>query len=122
MDILKSKLTIFEFNKNSIGSGRSLSNELELIRLFQNLKDKYNEHFEIFNKLKELKLTDGTDVLKMEDKLKMIKNNQTILSLLAKHSEVIPNYHLDLTDLQEINISRPTSPELENLNTEAQSF
>jgi hypothetical protein len=90
-----------------------LNNKLEFIQLFEELKLKYVENIEIFNKLNLLKLDNGTNVLNSEDRMKMIKNINTILKTLSLHSDINPEYNLNLLNLPELNIEpvRQSSPE-----------
>jgi hypothetical protein len=99
---------------------------LDFRRLFDDLKLKQINQIEIFNKLSTLNLEDGTNLFKNEDRLKFIKNINSIMNTLNKHSDVIPNYNLELDNLPKLNVEleRSISPELteaslqlENLNT-----
>jgi hypothetical protein len=94
--------------------------------LFEDLKQKYIENVEIFNKISRLRLEDGSTLLKTEDRSKMIQNVTKILDILNKHHEIIPNHNLKLIDLIgiDLNFGGESSPQLiesalqlENINT-----
>jgi hypothetical protein len=109
----------------NLNSSQRLKMNLDFRRLFDQLKLNQVNQIEIFNKLSTLNLEDGADVLKNEDRLKLIKNINSTMNTLNKHSEVIPNYNLELDNLPKLNVEldRPLSPLqdstkiVENLNT-----
>ena len=109
----------------NLNSSQKLKMNLDFRRLFDQLKLNQINQIENFNKLSDLKLEDGADVLKNEDRLKLIKNINSTMSTLNKHSDVIPNYNLELTNLPKLNVEldRPLSPlqdstiQVESLNT-----
>lgn len=96
----------------------------DLSDLFRHLKIKQINQIEIFNKLTNLKLEDGTNVLSFEDKTNLIRNINSTQSTLNKHYDLIPNLSLNLDDLPELNhnLERTISPlqestiQLEDLN------
>jgi predicted restriction endonuclease len=99
---------------------------LDFKNLFDDLKSNQINHIEIFNKLSDLKLEDGTSVLNPDNRNNLIKNINIVNSTLIKYYDLIPNYNLHLENLPNLNIElvRSTSPELteaslqvENLNT-----
>lgn len=90
--------------------------DISFIKLFEDLKLKQNENIGLFNSM--------NTQLDLLDKTRMLSNINSIQEVLNKYSEVIPNYNLNLSNLQELIIERSTSPvlidssiELGNLNT-----
>ena len=89
----------FLANHENLTSNQKLKLNLDFRILFNKLKTSQINQIEIFNKLTNLKLEDGSDVLNMEDRIKLIKNINFINNTLNKHIELIPDYNLNLEDL-----------------------
>ena len=112
-------------NNPDLTSNQIMRINLDLRKFFINLKTDQINQIEIFNKLANLKLDDGTNVLKIEDRIKMIKNINISQSTLSKYLDLLPDLNLKLDSLPElnVNIERPISPleksivEVESLNT-----
>ena len=111
-------------NHSDLTTNQILKMNLDLSNFFRHLKINQINQIEIFNKLTNLKLEDGTNVLKFEDRLNLINNINLTQTTLNKHYNLIPNFFLNLDDLPKLNIDldRPISPlqestiQLEGLN------
>ena len=116
---------IFLENQSNLTPNQKIKIDLDFKTLFNLLKINQTNQIEIFNKLKNLKLEDGSNVLNLQDKMSMLKNINLINATLNKSHDLIPDYNLNLENLPELNIelSRPSSPlenatiQVENLNT-----
>nr|YP_009487261.1 hypothetical protein [Russula foetens]AWB36163.1 hypothetical protein [Russula foetens] len=108
---------------------QKLNLNVDLRKFFRQLKINQINQIEIFNKLTNSKLEDGTNILKFEDRINLIKNINLTQTTLNKYSVILPDFNLDLDDLPilETQISplqeRPISPlqestiEVSSLNT-----
>lgn len=116
---------IFLENQSNLTPNQKIKIDLDFKTLFNLLKINQTNQIEIFNKLNNLKLEDGSNVLNLQDKMSMLKNINLINATLNKSHDLIPDYNLNLENLPELNIelSRPSSPlenatiQVENLNT-----
>jgi hypothetical protein len=112
-------------NQNDLTTNQILKMNLDLRKFFKELKNNQINQIEVFNRLTNLNLEDGTPILKPADRINLIKNINLAQSTLNKHYDIIPNLNLNLNDLPELNLilERPISPleaatiQLENLNT-----
>jgi hypothetical protein len=66
----------------------------------------------MFNQISRLKNEDGSNVLKFQDRSKMLENIDTIFKGLNTSSEIIPEYNLNLLNLPKLDIEEHTSPKL----------
>lgn len=124
---LEKHINIYDSVKDNLQFKDKTEGTLELIRLFENLKLKYIENVDLFNKLKELKLN-NSNILKVEDEIIWLKNLKIIEKFLNKGFDVIPDYNLKLSELPLIDSMKLTSSELiastsdvQNLNSQLQN-
>jgi len=118
---IENKIRVSEIIENNPYVKGKLPENIDLIALFSELKEKYIQNIELFNKLIKLD-KDSPNTFKIEDRVKMLKNLNTIEKVLNKHFDVIPNFDLNLTNLPEINLPRPISPELVEATTRVHDF
>jgi len=121
---IEQKWRVYESTKRVLPKNIILNNDTEFIGLFEQLRFNYNEHVDLFNKLDGTKLADGTEILKFEDRTKMLLNINKILSTLNKGSEMVPNYTIDLSNLHQLDIDviQSTSPKLVESALEVQDL
>jgi hypothetical protein len=60
----------------------------------------------------KLNTENNSEVFSSENKIQFIKNINAIEKVLNTSYDVIPDYNLNLSELQILNLERPTSPEL----------
>lgn len=98
--------------KDTITKNSKIEITTNLIKLFEDLKSKYNENANIFNEMIKLNTENNSEVFSSENKIQFIKNINAIEKVLNTSYDVIPDYNLNLSELQILNLERPTSPEL----------
>jgi hypothetical protein len=64
---IEGKIKIYNHIRGKLSSDRIISNNTEFISLFEQLKLKYIENIQLFNKLDGIKLENGNNLLKVED-------------------------------------------------------
>ena len=118
---LNNSIAVFDVIKYKLNPKAILSETTNLIYLFEDLKLKYIENAELFNKLIDLN-KDNPGFLKVNDKMQMLKNLQITNDILNKCYDTIPNYNLKLSDLPSLNLETPTSPQLVASTSELRSL
>jgi hypothetical protein len=111
---IEGKIKIFNNIKNILSPARITDNNLEFIRLFEQLKINYIKNIEMFNQLTSIKLENGSGIIRIEDRVKMITNINAILKTLRKHSDIIPEYNFNLDEISalDLNLLEFSSPKL----------
>ena len=111
---IERKIKIYNHIRGKLSPDRLVSNNIEFIPLFEDLKFKYIENIEFFNKIDNLKIENGDNILKVGDRMKMLKNINIISETLSKHNLIIPDYNLNLDSIPTLNFSRVehSSPQL----------